>query len=75
MSTYSVAYSDTRVVVLDMPLDELRKLPSAKQDAHIVAELKISGTMTRKVADIFAEKIAEQLNQFEIANAAVAKMF
>jgi len=73
---YSAVYStdEKRVLVIDMPLNELKKLSGAQQKEHVLVEFNASGVMTPKVIDIWAKKIAEQLNQFENANAAVAKM-
>ena len=77
MTKYTVALSndETRVIVIDMPLDQLKKLEPARQKQHVVAEFNSRGVLTPMVANIWANKIAEQLNQFENANAAVAKMF
>ena len=77
MSQYDVGYYEggqTGVVVVDMPLEDLMKLPKDEQKKHVVAEFKVRGVLSVKVADVLAKKIAEQLNQFENANAAVAKM-
>ena len=77
MTKYTVALSndETRVIVIDMPLDQLKKLEPARQKQHVVAEFNARGVMTPKVAYVWAEKIAEQLDQFETANVAAAKMF
>ncbi len=75
MSQYDVGYYDqTGVVVIDMPIGDLLKLPKDEHKKHIVAEFKVRGVLSAKVADVWAKKIAEQLNQFETANATVAKM-
>jgi len=77
MSQYNVAYYEngaTGVVVIDMPLDKLKELPTEEQKKHLVVEFKVRGLVTSTVADVWAKKIAEQLNGFEAANAAVAKM-
>ena len=77
MSQYDVGYYEggqTGVVVVDMPLEDLLKLPKDEHKKHVVAEFKVRGVLSVKVADVWAKKIAEQLNQFENANAAVAKM-
>ena len=77
MSQYDVGYYEggqTGVVVVDMPLEDLTKLPKDEHKKHVVAEFKVRGVLSAKVADVWAKKIAEQLNQFENANAAVAKM-
>ncbi len=77
MSHYAVGYYEggkTGVVVVDMPLEDLVKLPTDEHKKHVVVEFKVRGVLSTKVADVWAKKIAEQLNQFETANAAVAKM-
>ena len=77
MSQYDVGYyvgGKTGVVVVDIPLNELMKLPADAHGKHVVAEFKVRGVLSAKVAEVWAKKIAEQLNQFEAANAAVAKM-
>lgn len=78
MTTYDVGYyrnsGNERVVVINMPLDDLLKLAPATQQQHIVAEFKVRGVLSSQVAEVWAKKMAEQLNQFETANAAVAKM-
>lgn len=77
MSQYDVGYYDggqTGVVVVDIPLDNLMKLPKDEHKKHVVVEFKVRGVLSAKVADVWAKKIADQLNQFENANAAVAKM-
>ena len=77
MSQYDVGYYEggqTGVVVVDMPLEDLMKLPKDECQKHVVVEFKVRGVLSAKVADVWAKKIAEQLNQFENANAAVAKM-
>ena len=77
MNQYNVGYYEggqIGVVVVDMPLDDLMKLPKDDHKKHVVAEFKVRGVLSAKVADVWAKKIAEQLNQFENANAAIAKM-
>lgn len=77
MSQYDVGYyegSQPSIVVVDMPLNELMKLPKDEHRKHVVAEFKVRGVLSAKVADVWAEKVADQLNKFEAANAAVAKM-
>ena len=77
MSQYDVGYHEggqTGIVVVDIPMDALLRLPKEMHSKHIVVEFKVRGVLSTKVADVWAKKIAEQLNQFESANAAVAKM-
>lgn len=76
MSQYAVAYYENSqgVVVVDIPFDTLMGLPKEVRAKHIVVEFKVRGVLSAKVADVWAKKIAEQLNQFETANATVAKM-
>ena len=76
MSQYEVAYYEDGqgVVVTDIPFDILMGLPKEMRSKHIVVEFKVRGVLSIKVVDVWAKKIAEQLNQFENANAAVAKM-
>lgn len=76
MSEYAVAYYENSqgVVVVDIPFDTLMGLPKEVRTKHIVVEFKVRGVLSAKVADVWAKKIAEQLNQFETANATVAKM-
>ena len=77
MSQYEVGYyggGRDGVLVVDVPMKELMKMSATEQQKHIVVEFKVRGLITTKVANVWAKKIAEQLNQFENANAAVAKM-
>ncbi len=77
MSQYDVGYYEggqTGIVVIDIPVDALLRLPKKMHSEHVVVEFKVRGVLSAKVADVWAKKIAEQLNQFETANATVAKM-
>ena len=76
MNQYNVAYYEdgSSVVVLNIPYEDLMRLPRDQRKNHIVAEFKVRGVLSLKVAEVWATKIAEQLSQFENANAAVAKM-
>lgn len=46
----------------------------AEQNAMTIVEIKIGGMVSEQLATQWCKEIQDQLNQFDIANAAVAKL-
>lgn len=72
---FHVGHTDTHVWVVDVPIDKFRKLGSvADQNHHTITKIQIGGMVSPRLGLVWAEQIRDQLNQFDIANAAVAKL-
>ena len=61
-------------VVLSVPPDEFNKLDAAGRQGCILVRIKTDTMISPKLARVWTEDIADKLNQFDIANAAVAKI-
>ncbi len=71
---YLVGYNTDSVVVIDIPHEKYNELSVGQKEQHTVARFNTVGIMTRALARHYAYKLAEQLNGFEAANLAVAKL-
>ena len=61
--------------VIDIPIDRYKDLTTTgAQDAHIIVRVRIGGMISQRLAETYVQQIADQLNQFDAANAAVAKL-
>lgn len=55
--------------------DEYNKLEGQEaKDKTVVATIKVGGMVSPLLAETWAQQMTDQLNQFDTANAAVAKM-
>lgn len=71
---FEIGYNERKVVVIDMPLEKFNGLGRDDKRPHVLAEFNIQGAMSKHLAHVYAEQIMKQLNQFDVANAAVAKL-
>lgn len=71
---YLVGYNVDSVVVIDTPHENYTLLSTEQKQQHTVARFNTVGIMTRALATHYAYKLAQQLNDFEAANLAVAKL-
>lgn len=62
------------MIVFDIPLEEYNKLAVDDKIKHQVVRIALGGIMSRALAEIYAQQIADQLNGFDVANATVAKL-
>lgn len=66
--------NDTHAVVLDVPIEKYNKMDSGSQNLHRLVSIRIGGMVSKQLAHTWATQICEQLNQFDVANATVAKL-
>lgn len=64
----------SRWYVIDLPVDEYNRLAPSKRPEHQLVEIRIGGAISPALATTWASDIADKLNQFDVANAAVAKL-
>lgn len=60
--------------VLDVPDNVYSKLEGPAQENHILVRIRVGGMISQRLAETYVQQIADQLNQFDAANAAVAKL-
>lgn len=68
------AFKPSHVFVTDLSVEDFKLLDPADRDTHMLAKIRIGGILSKKLAETYAAQIADQLNQFDIANLAVAKL-
>lgn len=68
------SFKANSAAVLDVPDDVFLKLEGPAQKAHILVQVRIGGMISQRLAETYVQQIADQLNQFDAANAAVAKL-
>ena len=71
---FSIGFTDRRVVVVDMPPDQINALGPNQRDQHVVIQINYGGIISKQLAFTWAEKLCEQLNQFDRNNHAVGKL-
>jgi len=72
---FLLGYTQTHVWVIDMPIEKFKNLENGdEQERHTIAKIRIGGMVSKQLARVWAEQICDQLNQFDVANAAVAKL-
>ena len=64
----------TFVLVISTTPEEYNKLTNEMQAAHLLVQIRIGGAMSPQLAEHYARQICDQLNQFDAANLAVAKL-
>lgn len=63
-----------RCVVVDMPAEQFNALVTVKdQEKHMLVEIKVGGAISPALGKIWTREIAQKLNEFDVANATVAK--
>lgn len=60
--------------VVDVPKKDYAKMQQHEREAHQIVRIRLGGMMSERLAATYVRQIADQLNQFDIANAAVAKL-
>lgn len=60
--------------VIDVSHEEYNNLPYGERAQHRLVEIKIGGMISNKLAKVWVEQIAKQLNEFDTANLAVAQL-
>ncbi len=68
------AIKPLHVFVTDLSMEDFNLLDPADRDKYMLVKIRIDGMISKKLAETYALQIAEQLNQFNIANLAVAKL-
>ena len=72
---FHMGYSPGYVWILDIPVDDFKRLDTeAEQHQHTIVKIRVGGMVSPNLGKIWAQQICDQLNQFDIANAAVAKL-
>lgn len=67
-------FKASHVFVTDLSVEDFKLLDPADRDTHMLVKIRIGGILSQKLAETYAAQIADQLNQFDIANLAVAKL-
>lgn len=73
-SNVSGSFRARSAAVLDVPDNVYSKLEGAAREKHILVEIRVGGMISQRLAETYVQQIADQLNQFDTANAAVAKL-
>ena len=61
--------------IVDIPLENLKKLQTKMEvEAHTLVRIKSGGFISQRLANTWIDQICDQLNGFDTANAAVAKL-
>lgn len=68
------ALGNDRIVVIDCDEATYNKLPGSERIKHILIDIKVGGMVSEQLARTWADQLTSQLNQFDAANAAVAKL-
>lgn len=66
--------NDTFALVISTTPERYNKLTNEMQAAHLLVQIRIGGAMSPQLAEHYARQICDQLNQFDAANLAVAKL-
>lgn len=66
--------NDAFVLVISTTPEEYNKLTNEMQAAHPLVKIRVGGAMPLQLAEHYARQICDQLNQFDAANLAVAKL-
>lgn len=61
-------------VVIDVEPDAYNKLDAGDRMKHRLVQIASGGMISPVLANTWVTQIADQLNQFDVANAAVAKL-
>ena len=68
------ASSGNMHIVVDVPIEEFNDMGYEDRLTHCLVRINSGGMISATLARTWADTIAEQLNQFDVANAAVAKL-
>lgn len=60
--------------VLDVSRKDYAKMQQQERETHQVVRIRLGGMMSERLAATYVRQIADQLNQFDAANATVAKL-
>lgn len=66
--------NDTFALVISTTPEKYNKLAGDVQAVHRLVEIRVGGAMSPQLAEHYARQICDQLNQFDAANLAVAKL-
>lgn len=64
----------TEALVIDISASEFNDLSVEKRAKHKLVRIQIGGMVSEELARTWTDQIAAQLNQFDVANATVAKL-
>lgn len=64
----------TSVAVIATPVGSYNALLESEREAARLIDIKVGGMISELLALTWAGQICDQLNQFDVANAAVAKL-
>ncbi len=67
-------FKASHAFVTDLSTEDFKLLDPADRDKHMLVKIRIDGMLSKKLAETYATQIADQLNQFDIANLAAAKL-
>ena len=62
------------VGIIAIPPEAWEKLDPLERDKAIIVRIRLGGMISVQLAETWAIQLCEQLNQFDIANATVAKI-
>ena len=61
-------------VVIDVEPDVYNKMEQSDRAKHLLVQVQSGGMISPTLANTWVVQMADQLNQFDVANAAVAKL-
>lgn len=68
------SFTPNTAVVVDISNEAYAKLDPPAREKHILVRVRLGGMISQRLAEAYVQQIADQLNQFDAANAAVAKL-
>lgn len=71
---FHMGWNSDKAVVVDIPIEQYNKGDSGYQREHQLVAIRIGGMISQRLAATYVKQICDQLNQFDIANATVAKL-